>query len=392
MMMEYFRISLRNMMRHRLRTILTMIGIVVGTCAVIAIYSVGNGGREQILESFESLGFSGVIVTAPSGYEFQSRDVSNLEYGIEEVESVMPLIYQAVKIGIEGVSMSTTALGVGNNAIALSVAGAAYGRGFSSSEIYSAAKVCMIDREIANQLYHRENVVGREVLLSIGGREEKFRIIGVVSKEDTLIGSLLGEAAQFVYVPYTTNFELTGNTGFEAFLMSVTDNNSAELTAKKVIRLLEMQSDRSGFYYENLSKQQDTISSVIHTVTVIISAIAAISLIVGGVGVMTVMLVAVNERKQEIGIKKAIGATNTNIMVEFVTEAVTLTVLGGLMGTILGYLLSLVAKPILGIQSNFDINIAICALLFCAGIGIIFSVYPAKKAAQLNPIDCLKCE
>jgi putative ABC transport system permease protein len=252
--------------------------------------------------------------------------------------------------------------------------------------------VCIIDREIANQLYHRENVVGREVLLSIGGREEKFRIIGVVSKEDTLIGSLLGESAQFVYVPYTTNFELTGNTGFEAFLMSVTDNSSAELTAKKVIRLLEMQSDRSGFYYENLSKQQDTISSVIHTVTVIISAIAAISLIVGGVGVMTVMLVAVNERKQEIGIKKAIGATNTNIMVEFVTEAVTLTVLGGLMGTILGYLLSLAAKPILGIQSNFDINIAICALLFCAGIGIIFSVYPAKKAAQLNPIDCLKCE
>lgn len=392
MMMEYFRISLRNMMRHRLRTILTMIGIVVGTCAVIAIYSVGNGGREQILESFESLGFSGVIVTAPSGYEFQSQDVSDLEYGIEEVESVMPLIYQTVNIGIEGVSMSTTALGVGNNAIALSVAGAAYGRGFSISEIHSAAKVCMIDREIANQLYQRENVVGREVLLSIGGREEKFRIIGVVSKEDTLIGSLLGEAAQFVYVPYTTNFELTGNTGFEAFLMSVTDNNSAELTAKKVIRLLEMQSDHSGFYYENLSKQQDTISSVIHTVTVIISAIAAISLIVGGVGVMTVMLVAVNERKQEIGIKKAIGATNTNIMVEFVTEAVTLTVLGGLMGTILGYLLSLAAKPILGIKSNFDINIAICALLFCAGIGIIFSVYPAKKAAQLNPIDCLKCE
>lgn len=392
MMIEYFRMAFRNMMRHGLRTILTMIGIVVGTCAVIAIYSVGSGGREQILESFESLGFSGVVVTAPSGYAFQSRDISDLERGVDEVKSVMPLIYQSVNIGLDGTDIATTALGVGNNAIALSVAGAAYGRGFSISEIHAASKVCMIDCEIANQLYHRENVVGREILLNIGGREEKFRIIGVVSKEDTLIGGLLGESAQFIYVPYTTCFEMTGNSGFEAFLMSVDNINNADLTAKKVIHLLEIQSNRSGFYYENLSKQEDTLSTVIHTITIIISAIAAISLIVGGVGVMTVMLVAVNERKQEIGIKKAIGATNKDIMTEFVAEAVALSMFGGLIGTILGYLLSLVAKPILGIQSNFDINISICALLFCAGIGIIFSVYPARKASRLNPIDCLKCE
>lgn len=392
MIVEYFRMALRNMLRHGLRTVLTMIGIIVGTCAVIAIYSVGSGGREQILESFESLGFSGVIVTAPSGYVFQAQDISDLEYGIVDVESVMPLIYQTVKIGIERADISATALGVGKNAVALSVAGATYGRGFSVSEIHSAAKVCMIDCEIANQLYHRENVVGQSISLSIGGREEKFRIIGVISKEETMIGGLLGESAQFVYVPYTTSFEMTGNSGFEAFLMSVSGENSVELTAKKVITLLETKSNQSGFYYENLSKQEDTISSAIHTITIIISAIAAISLIVGGVGVMTVMLVAVSERKQEIGIKKAIGATNRNIMAEFVTEAVMLSVFGGLIGVTLGYLLSLVARPILGIESNFDINIAICALLFCAGIGIIFSVYPAKKAAQLNPIDCLKCE
>jgi len=107
---------------------------------------------------------------------------------------------------------------------------------------------------------------------------------------------------------------------------------------------------------------------------------------------MTIMLVAVNERKLEIGMKKAIGATNTNIMAEFVSEAVAISLFGGIIGVVLGYLLSLAAKPILGINSNFDINIAICALLFCAGIGIIFSVYPAKKAAALDPINCLRMD
>ncbi len=380
------------MIRHRSRTILTMIGIIVGTCSVIAVYSVGDGGRTQILDAFTSYGFSGVIVTAPAGAPFESQDVNYVESHVDEVTSVMPLIYQSVHMGITHPTTSVAALGVGNNAIALSVAGAAYGRGFSASEINSAAKVCMIDTELALQLYRRENVVGRQICLSINDRQEQFRIIGVIAKNKTAIGSMIGDSAVFVYVPYTTVFELSGNSGFEMFLMSVEDQSKADTTSKRVVSLLEARSKQSGYSYENLSNQQDTINSVMGTVTIIISAIAAVSLIVGGVGVMTIMLVAVQERRREIGIKKAIGATNGNIMAEFMLEAVILSVVGGLIGILFGYLLSLLARPILGIISNFNMNIAICALLFCAIIGIIFSVYPAKKAAALNPIECLKCE
>lgn len=392
MVIDCIRMAFRNMIRHGLRTALTMIGIVVGTGAVIAVYAVGSGGRTQILDAFHSYGFSGVVVTAPSTATFHSQDVSYIEESIDEVESIMPLIYEPVYVGIERPAVSATALGVGNNAIALSVAGATFGRGFSASEISSAARVCMIDAEIAEQLYHRQNIVGRQIRMTVAGREEQFRIIGVISKGDTLIGGILGETAQFVYIPYTTCFDMAGSSGFEAFLMSVDESANADSVSKKVVSLLESQTNQSGYYYENLSNQEKTISSAINIVTVIISAIAAVSLVVGGVGVMTIMLVAVNERKQEIGMKKAIGATNGNIMAEFMAEAVMLSLIGGLIGIALGYLLSLAARPLLGITSNFSINIAICALLFCAGIGIIFSVYPAKKAAGLNPIDCLKCE
>ncbi len=392
MVIDCVKMAFRNMIRHGSRTVLTMIGIIVGTCSVIAVYSVGSGGRAQILDAFKSYGFSGVIVTAPSTAAFQSQDVRYIESHVDEVTSVMPLIYEPIRMGITHPTMSVTALGVGNNAIALSVAGAAYGRGFSASEINSAAKVCMIDSELALRLYHREDVVGRQVCLSVNDREEQFQIIGVISKSNTPIGSILGDSAVFVYVPYTTFFDLSGSSGFEAFIMSVDEDANADTASKKVMSLLEARSRQTGYTYENLSNQEETISSVIGTVTVIISAIAAVSLVVGGVGVMTIMLVAVHERRQEIGMKKAIGATNGNIMAEFMVEAVVLSVIGGLIGILLGYLLSLAAQPILGIISNFNMNIAICALLFCAVIGIIFSVYPAKKAAGLNPIECLKCE
>lgn len=392
MVMDCIRMAIRNMIRHGSRTVLTMIGIIVGTCSVIAVYSVGNGGRTQIMDAFQSFGFSGVIVSAPSNEPFSVQDVEYIQSQVDEISSVMPLLYKTIQIGIQTPAISTSALGVGNNAIALSVAGAKFGRGFSSAEIKSAAKVCMIDSELALKIYGRENIVGKNVCISINNRSENFEIIGIISKSDTPIGGILGDSAIFTYIPYTTYFDLAQTSSFEAFLMSIQDDADTDMVSKRVTNLLGAYTHKNGYYYENLSTHQETISSVIQTVTVIISAIAAVSLIVGGLGVMTVMLVAVNERKLEIGMKKAIGATSSNIMAEFVSEAVAISVVGGFIGIVFGYLLSLAAAPILGINSNFDINIAICALLFCAGIGIIFSVYPAKKAAALDPIHCLRME
>ena len=392
MVVDCINMAVRNMIRHGLRTILTMIGIIVGTCSVIAVYSVGNGGRTQILDAFQSFGFSGVIVSAPTSDPFVLDDVEYIQTQIDEISSVMPLIYKSIRIGIQTPTISTSALGVGNNAIALSIAGAKHGRGFSQAEIESAAKVCMIDSELAKKTYGRENIVGKNICISINNQSETFEIIGIISKSDTAIGSMLGDSAVFTYIPYTTYFEISQTSTFEAFIMSVREDVDTDTVSNRAMNLLSAYTHKSGYYYENLSTHQNTINSVMHTVTIIISAIAAVSLIVGGLGVMTIMLVAVNERKLEIGMKKAIGATNSNIMAEFVSEAVAISLLGGVIGIVLGYLLSLAAGPILGINSNFDINIAICALLFCAGIGIIFSVYPAKKAAALDPINCLRMD
>ena len=392
MIVDCIKMSVCNMVRHRLRTILTMIGIIVGICSVIAVYSVGKGGQAQITEAFQSFGLSGVVITAPSSTTIKAEDIDYIQEQVREENSIMPLIYTQIQMGLIHPKTTVTALGVGDNAIALSVAGAQYGRGFSSSEINRAAKVCMVDTEIAQQFFRRENIVGQTLQFSVGGRVESFEVIGVIDKANTAIGALLGDSAVFVYIPYTAYFELSGKSDFEMFLMSVDDSKSVESQVNKVVTILEQHTQTSGYLYEDLNAHKETITSIINIVTIIISAIAGVSLIVGGIGVMTIMLVAVQERRQEIGIKKAMGATNANIMVEFMVEAVILSIVGGAVGILLGYLLSWAAYPILGIASKFNPIIAISALFFCAIIGIIFSVYPAKKAAGLRPIECLKCE
>lgn len=184
--------------------------------------------------------------------------------------------------------------------------------------------------------------------------------------------------------------DCAGSETFQSFAVALESNANADIAKEKILSQLERNSGITGYRAENMSRHEEKIEDIIGLVTSIISAVAAVSLVVGGLGVMTAMLVSVGERKREIGLKKAIGATHRDILLEFIIEAVGISLLGGAAGIGLSYLFSALSVKLIGIQAAPSLKIAILSLLFCAIIGIIFSVYPAKKAAALDPIDCLK--
>lgn len=389
---DCIRIAWRNLIRHGIRTLLTMIGIIIGTCSVVAVYSIGIGGREAVTETFQSLGLNGMAVTtASTSAIFRNADIQELRQTVPEISAVTPLLYQGATLRAAGADRAIAALGVGDALLSLSRSSAVYGRGFSRADTEISANVCMLDASLARALYGRENIVGQTVRLSLAGQTGEFQVIGVIG-EDAPVVSLFGAyLSEMVYIPYTTHMNLSSSDGFPAFILSFAEGENAEALEKRVLTFLE-QKQISNVIYQDLSSNSGDIRSAIDLVTLIISCIAAISLVVGGIGVMTIMLVAVNERKKEIGMKKALGATGADILSEFICEALMISLAGGGIGILLGYLLSQLSGPLLGLPPVFDFWIALYALIFCAVIGILFSVYPAKKAANLAPIDCLKYE
>lgn len=399
MIFDCIKLAFRNLLRHKTRTLLTICGIIIGTCSVTTIFSIGSGGKEQIVDIFETFGVNGLIISSPYSAtsaatgSFTFEDIEFVKDTVSEITAVMPVIYANAKVGINKNNIESFVLGIGDNALSIASVSAKYGRGFNFSDINAGSKVCMIDASLAKKMYKRENIVGKKISLTIGKYTESVTVIGVVGGNDSPIGSLIGSyIPSFIYVPYTTFMSMTGENSFESFVVQLSEKSNVGITKEKIISFLEAKNDISGYRGENMTKQQEKIEEIVDILTMIISAIASVSLLVGGLGVMTIMLVAVNERKKGIGLKKAIGATKNNIMAEFLVEAAAISLFGGLLGIILSFGFTFLSAPLLGIKASPNLTISLTALLFCGIIGIIFSVYPAKKAAELDPIECLKYE
>ena len=321
------------------------------------------------------------------------QDIELVENNLREVNAALPVLMEQTKVGIHKFSTDAYTLGVSDQNSGIAGIVPKYGRGFTQNDVNTDGRVCIVDTELARRMYKRENIVGKQIDLTISGVQSPFTVVGVVENADSTIGSLVGAfAPTLIYVPYTTVMDLTGDDSFESFAVQLKSYANVSISKEKIISQLESSNGITGYRTENMSQHEEKIEDIIGLVTMIISAVAAVSLIVGGIGVMTVMLVAVNERKREIGLKKAIGATRRDILLEFIIEAIAISLFGGAVGIGLSYLLSAFSERLIGIEAAPNLTISILSLLFCAIIGIIFSVYPARKAAALDPIDCLKYE
>jgi putative ABC transport system permease protein len=398
-MIEYLIFALRNLGRKRMRTLLTVSGIMIGVASVILIGAIGKGGELAVSKELDSLGINGLEIHAKTtdtgNYAITIGDddvVSCMKVG--GVQSAMPLIMQSGVSVLRSLQKDAMVWGVGENAKDIISLDLLYGRAISKTDVRSHAKVCLLDSKYALAAYQRENICGKKVTLYMGKGTEEFTVKGIVNSESSLIYSIAGNyIPTFVYMPYTTAQDMRGYLGYDQIAVKVRSNKDIDQIGSRIMQLLN-RSHGAGDNYaaDNMFRQKEKLSNLLSIVTLIISAVGAISMVVAGLGIMTVMMVSVNERTREIGIKKAVGARKGTILLEFLYEAVAITLIGSLLGIGIGYLLSAVASHIL----HFSFSISPSTLFLSTGlaalIGILFGVYPAMKAANLKPVDALRQE
>ena len=403
---EYLKMAVSNIKPNKMRSFLTMLGIIIGISSVILIMSLGNGAKNVITEEM-----AGIAAGQIALYTYD--DTGSYQITNEDIEAI-----EAEVGGLKGVNAYMSADGVtstkkGEFQVMASGQRASYkvfstteiltGRYFNEQEYLSAAPVCVIGEEDAIRLFGSADILGKTIDVTIWGTEISFRIIGVEQAEkESMFTFTYDNSPVSIYFPLTVFAQIYGvgfDTYYQIYLMAEDGADTAAITTQ-VVDLLERRHQCYGediYQYESFSDYMGTVNTVINTVTMLISLVAAISLVVGGIGVMNIMLVSVTERTREIGIRKALGAKTRSIMLQFLSESAIITMIGGLIGIVSGIAGAfLVAKivasvnPKLAFTPSVSIVTVLATTLFSSAIGLFFGIYPAKKAAKMSPIEALR--
>ena len=400
MLYETVRQALKNIWSNKFRTFLTMLGIIIGIMAVMIIVGLGNGLTQSMRASVSSMGMNLLQVNV---FGPRARNVSVDEmYRITEerpdlFSGISPMVSMdrtssAVRVGTKNYSQ-TSVIGISETYAGMTGTKIAEGRGIQYVDCAEYKRVCVVGDYIARVAYGG-NAIGQTLKLG----PDQFTIIGVAAAEVSDPSLQEGSSDDYVYIPYTTAQRVARSSTVSAYgVTTVTEAQVAEGKAVLEAGLQELTHSEDSYFVTSLSEVLNTFSSMIGMVVSVLTVIAAISLLVGGIGIMNIMMVSVAERTREIGIRKALGAKERTILALFVTEAATTSALGGLIGIILGYGVSAAASPLVAAVMG-DTNMTISpsagsvAVAFgvSVGIGILFGYLPAKRAARLNPIEALR--
>lgn len=376
--------SLKNIVNNKLRSILTMLGLVIGIASVIILVGIGNGTSSQVSSQVQSLGAN--ILTL----SIQTSDAS-LEYSqlddmqkLMNVESVAP--YKTVSSTVtrgDTTSQRASIIATTPDYMEVTNLTISSGRLLSKIDLENKSKVCLLGSDIAETLFSLSNPVGQSI--KING--DNYTVIGVL----TAVGSSMGSNVDdMIIIPFTTAKYLGSDTSINSLYIKVSDENKIDMTTSQIEKFIESTLGITTDYFSVSSQDSmlDTMDSINNTLSLLLGGIASISLIVGGIGVMNVMLVSVTERTKEIGIRKAIGAKRMDILMQFLIEALVLCLLGGVIGVLFGLGIGTVLGK-MGYTFSPSAKIVIIAFLSSAVIGTVFGIFPANKASKLNPIDAL---
>ena len=399
-----FKIALRALRRNKMRSVLTALGIIIGVGAVIAMVGIGNGAKSQVEAQIASLGQNVVLVFSGnfssggvrSGWggagTLTIEDADAIQREIPGVVGVSPEVRGGQRVLANGQNWRTQVLGEGPDYLNIRDWPLDDGAMFTEQDVRGAAKVCIIGKTIANQLFPNEDVVG----ISLRIRDIPFKILGVLAPKGlSVMGS---DQDDVIIVPYTSMMKrLERRTNINSIMVQAVSPTVSDKVQRDIADLLR-QRHRIGpgrdddFTIRGQQEIADAATATTRTMTVLLGAIASVSLIVGGIGIMNIMLVSVTERTREIGIRMAVGAHGRDILLQFLIEAITLSLLGGIIGITLGLTTAKVLSAVAGWPTLVSASSIIIAVLFSAAVGIFFGFYPARKASRLDPIEALRYE
>lgn len=389
-----------------------MLGIIIGVASVIAVVTVGNGGRDYIIDMLSSMGSNMITITvkseaAPDEY-ISKADIKALKQ-IEGVRCISQMGY-GIGSGSTDFANADVAIAIGGNTDLQTVmmAKTKKGRFFSEEEYDSGAKVCVMPNIMASMLFGTTDCVGKYFNLTVNDQTVQLKLIGLYDAAasedmtDMMMESMAGMAnmdvasAAMLLVPQTLLDTMMGTTDkYNMIYVMADDDSQLEAIGNIVSNVLYSRNNNfgSGLYMvQNMATYIDMLDSVIRILTIFIAGVSAISLLVGGIGVMNIMLVSVTERTREIGIRKSLGAKTSTIMFQFLTESVILCLIGGIIGLMLGVVGAYSIASIMKISVSLQASTVAIAVGFSSAIGIFFGIYPARRAAKMLPIDALRHE
>ena len=394
---------------HKLRSFLTILGIVIGVAAVIALMSIGRGASADILSRIESMGsdlitispgasfFGGVKSAAGSMRTLTQEDATAISEQVSHINKVAPIYSTSLQVVVGGENMNSQVTGVPPEYRDIQDLEIAYGAFFSDYEYQRGTKVVVLGSNVKETLFGDTDPIGQQMRMGTN----IVRVIGVLESKDGFMGSSPDDA---ILIPLTAMQHMVaqprtsqGDRIVSSVVLTVSDEEQTEYVVDEIASLLR---DRhrlgpnvdDDFRIISIQEISETISEATGTMTLLLGAIAAISLLVGGIGVMNIMLVSVLERTREIGIRKALGAREHDIWIQFLMEAAFLTFAGGIIGVIVGWVVSYLVSSTGIVTTIVSPDIVILAVSVSVGIGLFFGFYPAWNASRLNPIEALRFE
>lgn len=399
--LEYIKIALMNIRSNKGRSFLTMLGIIIGISSVIMIISIGNGVKGGINSELNAMAGGQIYVYSDGqndegiSVEFTDEDIDALQTKVANVKAVTPRwTMSGTAAGRKGIYTASMSLGMPGLEYVSSDPIIA-GRYFNENDYYSANKVCVVTEASARTMFGTTNVVGMTFDFTLYGSTQEFTIIGIRKDNASVLVSMAGTETVSIEAPLSAIREAGFEIVNDALLIISDGAENASQVAADSVKLMENRHDVRGknvIQVENFNDYMSQMNDILSYVTIFVVFVAAISLLVGGIGVMNIMLVSVTERTREIGIRKSLGARTGFILLQFLAESAIITLLGGMIGIVIGVLGATGVCTLIGFTARISAGTVLGASLFSSAVGIFFGIYPARKAARLSPIEALRHE